>query len=90
MTGEMVPGSSRGTGSGVPAFCASSVLRDKHAFLDSALPHPRLRLGVGLLVLLRWLEEIPCKARDDRLRLETPELVSVDRCIFVVSGTWYW
>jgi hypothetical protein len=60
------------------------VSRDMHAVLDSVLPHPLLRDGV-LPVLLRDAKEafevLSCKASDDRLMLETPELDRVDRCM---------
>lgn len=52
--------------------------RDIHAVLDSVLPHPLLRDREVLLVLLRDAKEafeaLSCRASDDRLMLETPEL----------------
>jgi hypothetical protein len=57
-----------------------------HAVLDAVLPHPLLRDRV--LVLLRDAKEafevLSCKASDDRLRLETPELARDDRCMVEV------
>jgi hypothetical protein len=54
------------------------VSRDMHAVLDSVLPQP-LRKDRELLVLLlrdakEAFEVLSCKASDERLMLETPEL----------------